>query len=483
MSGPESGTTSGRGLGGEVRGFALLAASNILGQALGLFALALVTRRIGPAALGNYNFAATMVTFLGLLMNGIGYVGVRDAAQELSERLKVISETLTLQVAVGIVCYVALSAAFSRFAPDAQARTLVPVVGVSLLVTAATLDWILFLAQRRAAVAGARLLGQVCYAALVPILVTATSGPLPYAWLNVLGLGVTAALIAVAVVRDAPIRYLRPSIRALKLRFRRSLTLSYSLAMISIYNVADVLVLGYLTDAHDVGLYTAANRLPASVIALANLWLQAVFPRAATRLRANAQAFRRDLSAALSGAIVIALAITAGAAVTASRLMPALFGIAFRDAATPFALLAAAMSLVLVEAVLSNVLIAGGKDKAYAIVVTTAAGANLALNFLLVPSLQATGSAIATLVTESLLVALTLVFGKAVVGTPPISWARVCRGAAAAAMMCGAIEIMAGLTSILVAIAAGLAAFSLAAVLTRPFDPHLWRRHAPDVDD
>jgi O-antigen/teichoic acid export membrane protein len=244
--------------------------------------------------------------------------------------------------------------------------------------------------------------------------------------------------------------------------------------MIQIYNVSDVLLLGYLAGSHSVGLYTAANRLPASIVTFANLWLQAFFPQAAARLQDDPAAFRRDLAATLSGAIILAVVIAGGAAVIAPQLMRALFGGAFRGSATPFVVLAAAMSLVLIEAVLSNVLIAGGKDRTYAAVVTVAAGVNVALNFVLIPSMHATGSALATLVTESLLVGMTLTLGIAGLGAPTMAWGRIARGVASAAAMCAAMWLVVGVASVWLSILTGVCVLTCMVLLTQPFDPRLW---------
>jgi O-antigen/teichoic acid export membrane protein len=177
----------------------------------------------------------------------------------------------------------------------------------------------------------------------------------------------------------------------------------------------------------------------------------------------------------LTAATVVAVAITCGAAVFPERLMAAMFGHNFIAAGKPFAILSAAMALVLIEAVLSNILIAGARDRRYAQIVTLAACVNIGLNFALIPSLAASGSALATLLSEALLVVLTLFAARSMVGLPRLDMSRLGRGAAAVALMCG-VMLAAGTFSVWLAVAGGVVVFVASSAVLRVFDPALWRR-------
>lgn len=148
----------------------------------------------------------------------------------------------------------------------------------------------------------------------------------------------------------------------------------------------------------------------------------------------------------LTAAIVVALAIVGAAVVFPVRLMAALFGRSFSAAGRPFAILAAAMALVLIEAILSNVLIAGSRDKAYAQIVTLAACVNVGLNLALIPAFAARGSALATLATETLLIALTLTATRSIVGLPRLDVPRLGRRVACASLMCGVMVALGALS-------------------------------------
>jgi PST family polysaccharide transporter len=464
-----------------LRGFGLLAGANIIGQALGFAALAIVARRIGAPALGNYSFAVALAAYFGLLASaGVGYVAARDVTLEPGRISKVISESLTLQGIGAGAAYLLLIIASQWVAPNTQARSLLPIAGLSFVVVALTLDWVLLALGSRVPVAAARVAGQVVYAALVPILVTGRSGASTYAWLNIVGLAVTGAIVGGVLQHRRVWRFAAPNLKALVSRVRRSTAIAYSLAMIQLYNTTDVLLLGYLADSRDVGLYAVANRLPYSLVAFANVWIQAFFPHVAATIRDDPAKLRSDVSQVLTAATVVALALASAAAVFPARLMGSLFGHAFRAAGQPFEVLAAAMALVLIEAVLSNILIAASYDRRYAQIVTLAAFVNVGLNVILIPSLAATGSALATLVTEGLLVAMTLVAVRPIVGIPRLQAARLARGVGAVILMCSVMLALAS-SSVWLAVASGAVVFIVACAGLRVFDPDLWRRRASDL--
>jgi len=458
-----------------IRGFGVLALASVFGQLLGFVALAIVTRRIGPAAVGEYAFAFTYIGYFGLLPNGgVQYVGLRDASAAPDAMSSAVSETVVLQIALLLVADAAAVLLSHVLAPNERTAALIPILGVTMAMTTCTLDWVLLVRRRRGIVAAARLGGQVAYAALVPVFVTAGGGAAPYAWLNALGLAVTALLIAVPVARLG-LAVAVPTWRSLWLRLRDSIGLIYSLAMMQIYIAASVILLGYFKNARQVGIYAVAYRLPSTVMVIANMWIQAFFPDAVTRLAAGRDAFRNDLSRVLSASIILAFAIVGGAAAFATRLMPAMFGDSFRASASPFTILAGAMALVLLEAVLANVLIASSRDRLYAAVVTTAALSNVVAGVLLIPSLSADGAALATFTGEASLVILTLVFASREIGFPTFQWARIVRGGGAVGLMC-LVAVATRHVPLAASLIAGIATLAISVLVVRPFDPALWRR-------
>lgn len=477
-------------LGAAVRGFGVLAASSLLSQLIAFAALAYVARRIGVTNLGAYTLTVTIAGYFGLVANlGVSYLATRDIATRPDDGVSILRQALAIQVPLSILLYGAFIALAPGLVHGDVAVRMVPVVGLLLFTNAATLDWVLLSLGRSRTVATWRLIGQVIYGALVPILVIpGATGAVRYAWLNILGLAVTALGIAWAVVRVAQTRVLPPP-RKLKVgletyvrrtllpRLRRSLPFGYSLVMIQIYVAVDILLLGLLASTRAVGLYAAANKLPAAVNVFANLWLNVFFPHASHRLTDEPESFRRDLGRIITAAVIIAAAISVGALLCAGSLIPLIFGPGFRSASAPFALLAVAQSLVLLQANFSNVLLAGGRERSFATLLTCAAVAITALDLILIPPYGTVGAAIATVVAEVGLTSATMLAVVRRLGRLPLDGARLMRGLAVIAIMGLATFGARFLGGAVVQVGVAGASFFGASAVFRPFDKRLIQTH------
>jgi O-antigen/teichoic acid export membrane protein len=455
-----------------IRGFGALAAGSLVSQLIGFVALAYVARRTGATNLGAYTFALLLATYFNLFASvGIDYLATRDVAQDRDSLGSIVGETLVLQGVLSAILYIALLALAPLLVTNHEVQRIVPIVGITLLTTTFTLDWALFAFGRSGSVALWRLVGQVVYAALIPVFVIeGERGILHYAWLNILGLVVTSiGLIWIfSRVADTKLHVSEP--RALLRRLRRSIPFGYSLVVIQIYAGIGTLMLGYLDSTHAVGIYAVASKLPWALITFANLWLNVFFPHTAQRLLAGTRGFAHDLGRIITATIVIAAAATVGAFLCAGTLMATMFGASFQAASVPFALLTGAAALVLLQANFSNVLLAGGSQRYYAVVMTIAAATIVLLNLILIPLLGTVGAAISTVCGEIGLTAMTMIGVLRRLGSVPLDAGRLFRGAAAVCLMALAMIGARSVGGAIVQIGVALPTFIAAAWALRVFD-------------
>jgi len=475
VSTPASPPGSTGGLAQLVRGFGALAAASLVGQLLAFAALAYVARRTGPDNLGAYTLALLLATYCNLVASvGIDYLAMRDVAQNRHTIGAVVAETLVLQSVLSAIMYIALLVLAPVLLPSREAQGLAPIVGLILLTSTFTLDWAMLALGQVRSVAIWRLLGQVVYAALVPVFVVGgTSGIVHYAWLNILGLVVTSIGLLWALSRAAGARLHVSGFRALLLRLRRSIPFGYSLIMIQIYASIGILILGYVESTHAVGIYAVACKLPLALIVFANLWVSVVFPHTAQRLLADPRGFAHDLGRMVTTTLVISAAVTIGAFLCAGTLMVTMFGASFHAASVPFALLSFAAALVLVQANFSAVLLAGGSERFYAGVMTIAAAAIVLLNLILIPLLGISGAAISTVVGEIGLTTVTLVGVRRRICPVPLDPVRLARGLGAVGLMALAMIGARSVGGAVVQVGVALPTFVIAAWAFRVLDPDL----------
>ncbi len=401
---------------------------------------------------------------------------MRDVAQDREPVGSIVGETLLLQGVLSVILYIGLVALAPLLATNPEVERMIPIVGLILFTSTFTIDWVLLAIGRSRAVAVWRLVGQVVYAALIPLLVVeGRSGIFHYAWLNMLGLAVTAVGMMWAYSRAATTRLHVGGAKALWLRLHRSMPFAYSMVMIQIYAGIGTLMLGYLYSTHAVGIYSVANKLPIALVVFANLWLSTLFPHTARRLLTDTRSVAEDVGRIVTATIVIGVAATVGACLCAGTLMTTLFGPSFHAAAVPFALLSGWAALVLVQANFSIVLLAGATQRYYVAVVTMATASVAFFGFILIPSLGATGAALATVCGEIGLTTLTLVGVIRRLGPLSLDAGRLIRGAGAVGLMAAAMIGARSIGGAIVQIVVALPIFVLAALLLRVFDRSLMR--------
>jgi O-antigen/teichoic acid export membrane protein len=166
------------------------------------------------------------------------------------------------------------------------------------------------------------------------------------------------------------------------------------------FNTIDVLMLGLMSNPEQVGLYSAAYRLLNQVLVTYYLLTQVLYPRFARhRVEERTNMLRARILLLLAGAgTLIAVAIAA----TRETLLAVEFGHQFLVAGPLLLLLAWSIPFDFVTSYLSNAYIAWGMEKKILLCTGIGAGANIALNFALIPGYGAQGAAISTLLSYAI---------------------------------------------------------------------------------
>ncbi|MFP5259501.1 MAG: oligosaccharide flippase family protein [Acidobacteriota bacterium] len=184
-------------------------------------------------------------------------------------------------------------------------------------------------------------------------------------------------------------------------------------AATTIYFRCDIVLLRQLTsDPAEVGNYAAAYRLIEGVIMLVTPLAHIFFRKLRVSLD-DAAAFSRSFRLMLAVMIGLSVCATLGGLVLGPFILTLAFGDKYAAAVPLLAWLLASLPFILPNYVLTQALIALGRERYYAGVTIVAAALNIGLNLLLIPHLAAKGAALATVCTEAALCAgLGLAFVK-----------------------------------------------------------------------
>jgi O-antigen/teichoic acid export membrane protein len=162
------------------------------------------------------------------------------------------------------------------------------------------------------------------------------------------------------------------------------------------FNTIDMLMLGVMADAHQVGLYSAAYRTMNQVLFTYYLLTQVLYPRLARQeVAQRGRALQLKVLLALFAA---GTAIAVALALSGSSVLAIVFGKPFVPATLLLSILAWAIPLDFLTSYVSNAYLAWNMEKKVLLCTAIAAGSNVVLNLIWIPAHGATAAAVNTLV-------------------------------------------------------------------------------------
>jgi O-antigen/teichoic acid export membrane protein len=438
-----------------------LVGGGLLGQgAKGLIAIA-VGRELGPAQLGVFTFVWTIAALVAQYAPlGIGHLLVRELSREHArvasgDALRV-AASMSLLAAVGLVAGARLFGAGDEIVRALAVAT--PYVLLSPIVIVHTAR---FHARERMELDAVVQITEGAIA-LLGALVALRAGHGLLGVLAALGVGrATGAGVSWWLDRRLPAPPAAPPVARSSWRevVRLSLPMGGASLFTALVSRVDLVILGLLVAAADVGIYGAAAVVVALLADTTNELNRAAYPRlsrlAGPHLGAGfARLWRVQLA--------FTTAAAAGLSVLAGPIVEMLFGDGFGEAARVLAVLAWILPLRALSHLCGIGLYAVDRAGARTRATGVAAGLNVAANLALVPMFGLWGAVIAALLTDAVLLALSAHYGR---DLRPAAWTGLATSLVVGSIVAAVAALAPG--HVLVRIAAGTVAFAGAAAATR----------------
>lgn len=161
----------------------------------------------------------------------------------------------------------------------------------------------------------------------------------------------------------------------------------------------DTLFIGWFRSAHELGLYGAIQRPVQLLYILPTLLGVGLFPLVSRLVHEkNDGNVRLVTERSVTAAFLVSLPLTAGGIILAKPILALLFGSAYAEAVTAFQLLFLTFPLIFPATLIINTIFAHDAQKVFIISTLAGAGANVFLDYLLIPLYGITGSAVATII-------------------------------------------------------------------------------------
>jgi O-antigen/teichoic acid export membrane protein len=164
---------------------------------------------------------------------------------------------------------------------------------------------------------------------------------------------------------------------------------------------SDIVLLGFLTTDHQVGLYSAAYRVAFLLMAVAASVSAAFLPSYARAAQDDTADTKSLVETSMGTAMLIGAPLVAGVMVTARPLISLLFGAEYTEATVAVQLLSLSVGMVFLYWCVSTLLIVAHRTRLYAAIHGTSAAVNIMLNLFLIPRFGIAGAAAATLIAEA----------------------------------------------------------------------------------
>jgi O-antigen/teichoic acid export membrane protein len=378
-------------------------------KGLGLVWLVVIARHLGETDFGYLNFALSLASIVGLLVDfGFTPVLIRAVARDPALAERYVANVLSLRLLLSLLS-IPLTLAISLFT-GAERGTLAPVMiaaVTSLFGALVTTPNGIFLARERMGYPAFILAASKVVAFAVGLfLVHRGLGIVWIAGVFALeaGLGTVLSLILMNRILGTRISVTieRPFCRRL---FRDALPFALTFALGLISFKIDVVMLSAMKGSQFVGWYSAAYRILEGLVYISLAFVSAVFPTLSRLKVADEHTLRTTVQRASEFVIAFALPIGLAIAVLAREIVALLYGESYAPATAPLRWIGAALVFVFVNGFLGSVLEAIDRQHLHFRGRLVAVIVNVMLNVFLIPRLAHVGAAIATLVTEATLAA------------------------------------------------------------------------------
>lgn len=360
-----------------------------------------VSRTLGPSALGQLSFAQAIVAYALVITDaGLTMMVLREIVRRPADLGSVVSAATAAQalVAGGSILVLTLGASLLPLPPGTG--RLIVAFSPLLLGQALYLSYVLQAKGRMGAVAAVKLIRELVATAvgigllvLTDRLVWVAIG----AWIGQLVADVVCLAIARRVSR---LHLVRPRFTdAIDLVRRGSPFLAGAILVQVIINL-DVVVIGLQRGDRDVGLYSAAYRLAYYAAMVAGVVVTVAFPGLVAAWEHDRPEFNRQVTGLIKISALIATPLVLAGVIAAPDVVSVLYGPAFTESGSILRILIFLPALAWHNTFAGQALIAAGRQRVFLAVAATSAGVTVVVLLIFVPVAGIVGAAASVMAAE-----------------------------------------------------------------------------------
>lgn len=370
-----------------------------------------LARVLGPLGFGQIAFAQAILAYFILFTDsGLQTFGTREVAAAPEERDRIVGKILTIRFTLIIASMAILLIFAPLFTPSTTTKNLLIIFSFVLIPEGANLGWFFRGLEKMMIVGISDILQVSFYFVLILLLVKSHEQILLVPIFFIAGFILSTLYLLGIYVHQWRLPKLCKSIKDNWNYFHSAFPIITVLFFLQVYYNIDILMLGFYRGETEAGLYNAAYRVIMGIIILSTVLIQSVYPTFSKFYRDQPSEVSKLLKKTLTLSMIFAIPIAIAGTILGRSIMLILFGSAFAESKIAFQLLVWSALLALLATNYGYCLVACLQQKALAISVGMGIAVNIALNFLLIPSLGILGASLATIIAQGVMLITQIIF-------------------------------------------------------------------------
>lgn len=382
----------------------------LLNRLLDLAFAIFMLRLLGPVNAGKYAFVVVLIGYFIVLTDfGLSTLTTREVAKSKDQANRYLSNSALLRLSLTGLSVPLFAAILGFYSWRSELSADTAWTGFLLLASivpsglASALSSIFMANERMEYTAAVSLVGNLLKLALGVLVLMLGFGIVGLGIVSVVVSGSTAALLYYLFRRN----FFKPSLEV-DFQFQRQMLMtSYPLMannfLSSIFFRIDVMLLKPMQGDQAIGFYTTAYKFIDGLVIIPSLFTLAVFPVLARYAHAGGDALLRAYTLSLRALLLLGMPLTVGLCLLSERIILLFFGQDYAPAGLALLILIWFLPFSFVNSLTQYVLIAVNQQRFLTLAFVIGATFNIAANLVLIPIYSFQGAAVATVLSEIVL--------------------------------------------------------------------------------
>ncbi len=378
---------------------------SILGLILSLF----IARSLGDVIFGKFSFALAFVTIFTVFSDfGYNTLLIREVAKDKSQASKYLNNVLCIRALLSLVIFALIVITINVIGFPADTKNVIYLLGIYILITSFSAVFkVTFRAfEKMEYEAGITIFTNIIRVSLGLLVLFLGYGLIELA-LVFLFSGVLDLLFGFLVCER---RFVKPKIELDFEFWKNTIKIAFPMGMLSlfalIYIRIDTIMLSMMKGDAVVGWYNAAYNLVLAFTLIPQLFMNAIFPLMSSYYVSSKDSLKRAYEKSFKYLFILGLPLAVGITLLPERFILLLYGEQFYPSIIALQILAWDILLIFLFMCFGFILVLIDKQNQMAVIAGCAAFINVILNLFLIPSFSYVGAAIATIITETILIFL-----------------------------------------------------------------------------